>query len=124
MVRPKKDFTQRRSSRVEVRLTIEEEQVLLDLSQERGMTLSDFLRSTALGVKPRILRANPERAALIRALAELGKIGSNVNQIARAMNRQLAAGHPVNLPESVITHLLNNLKALSNHLIQKLSDGH
>lgn len=124
MARPQKDITQRRIRRIEIRLTQHEERLLLERSQERGLTLSDFLRSTALDVKPRIIQATPERAALIRGLAELAKIGSNLNQIARAMNRQHAAGNPISVPTEVITHALYGVETLSSHLIEKLSNGH
>lgn len=124
MARPKKDITLRRTVRLELRLTPEEEQTLLARAAERGMTMSDLLRSTALSTRPRVTRANPERAALIRGLAELGKLGSNVNQIARAINRQQAAGDRMDVAPEVVANALHGVHTLSSHLLKHLSDGH
>jgi hypothetical protein len=53
-----------------------------------GLSLAGYARSHLLAAPPvRQARRPPvERAELARLLAELGKIGSNVNQIARALN--------------------------------------
>ncbi len=121
MARPKKPVDQVRNRRVEVRLTSQEERTLQGQAAERGLTISDLLRMAALGLKPRLQKATPYRAALIRGLAELGKIGSNVNQIARALNRSPQAGQRI--PGDIIANALHGLHTLSTHLIRILSDG-
>jgi hypothetical protein len=66
------------------------ERAQLDAAAERaGMTVSAFMRQQCLGTAgPRAVRRPPvERAALAQLLAQLGKCGSNLNQIARALNR-------------------------------------
>ncbi len=108
---------------MELRLTPEEEQILLSRATERGLSMSDFLRSTALASRPRTTRANPERAALIRGLAELGKLGSNVNQIARAINRQQAADDRMGVAPELIENTLHGVQTLSAHLLKHLSNG-
>lgn len=54
-----------------------------------GLSVASFLRAAALGdAGPRARRAPTiEKQALGAAIAELNKIGSNINQIARALNR-------------------------------------
>ena len=122
MSRPKKTAEQARIKRIEVRLTQQEEKSLQDHADERGLTISDFIRSAALGIKPRIQKATPYRAALIRGLAELGKNGSNVNQIARALNRSHQPDQP-RVPVELIEGVLHGLQTLSTHLIRILTDG-
>jgi uncharacterized protein (DUF1778 family) len=61
----------------------------LEAAAERvGLTISAFMRHQCLGTAgPRAMRRPPvERAALAQLLGQLGKCGSNLNQIARAVN--------------------------------------
>jgi hypothetical protein len=55
---------------------------------EAGLSVSSYLRAAALGnAGPRARRAPTiEKEALGKAIAELNRVGNNVNQIARAMN--------------------------------------
>lgn len=66
-----------------------EERAQLEAAAERaGLTVSAYMRHQCLGTPgPRAVRRPPvERAALAQLLAQLGKVGSNLNQIARALN--------------------------------------
>jgi urease beta subunit len=54
----------------------------------------------------------------------LGKLGSNVNQIARAINRQQAAGQRMDMPAEAAARVLHEIETLSSALIKRLSDGH
>lgn len=124
MARPEKTAAERRTVRVEFRLTADEEKLLLSFAENAGLTVSDYIRRQTLNAQPLTRMAKPERAAMIRALAELGKVGSNVNQIARAINRQLAAGQSIRVPDAVIQGTLNDIRTLSDNLIKSLADGH
>jgi hypothetical protein len=55
-----------------------------------GMSIGALVRTVVLGSPgPRAVRRPPiEKAELARLLGELGKVGSNVNQLARAFNRR------------------------------------
>lgn len=57
-------------------------------AEQAGLAVGGFLRALALGdAGPRAVRKPPvERQELVRLLGELGKIGSNVNQIAKAIH--------------------------------------
>lgn len=73
---------------VSVRCTADE-RLLIDTAAARaGLTIGAYLRTLAFGkAGPRAKRRPPiERVELARLLGELGKIGSNVNQIAHAYN--------------------------------------
>ncbi|MDN3568717.1 plasmid mobilization relaxosome protein MobC [Paeniroseomonas aquatica] len=71
-----------------MRLTPAERAQLDELAERAGMTVSAYMRHQCLGsAGPRAVRRPPvERAALAQLLGQLGKVGSNVNQIARALN--------------------------------------
>lgn len=86
----KNKHTKRRTERIEIRLT-EQERIDLNTHAEiAGAEVSEYVRSKIFGTVPRKhSQATGERAELIKALGELGKIGSNVNQIARALNRDV-----------------------------------
>jgi hypothetical protein len=60
---------------------------------------------------------------LIRGLGELGKIGSNINQIAHELHRERIAGIGRNVPDVLIASALQGIQTLSVHLIHLLSDG-
>jgi hypothetical protein len=58
-------------------------------AQAAGLKLAGYLRAAALGESGPRARRRPtvDRAALIAATAELNRVGNNVNQLARAINR-------------------------------------
>ncbi len=70
------------------RVTADERTDLLARAASAGMTYSDYVRSRLLGSKQQTKKATPLREAIIMLMAALGKSGSNLNQIARALNRK------------------------------------
>lgn len=124
MPRPYKTITERRTKRVEVRLTEAEERDLISLASDGGLSVSDMIRKMALGSRPINKKATPERAAFIKGLAELGKIGSNLNQIAKALNSDVSAGRQVSLGTCMIATAITSIASLSTNLIKHLTDGH
>lgn len=72
-----------RDAVVPVRLTPFERDELAQLAEQRNTTLSGLLRSLALG---RNLPAPKPPKVDADTYMELGRIGNNLNQIARAMN--------------------------------------
>ena len=85
--------TRRRNTSIMVRVTPEERDVIDDLALRRGLTLGAFLRAAALGdAGPRSLTRIPADAAMLQQLlGQIGKVGGNLNQIARQMNTGGAA---------------------------------
>ena len=79
---------QRTKGAVLVRLLPDERVALEGKSREVGLSLASFLRACGLGTPgPRAKRSPPVNAeALGRATAALNKVGSNLNQIAHALN--------------------------------------
>ncbi|MDR3527652.1 MAG: plasmid mobilization relaxosome protein MobC [Rhizomicrobium sp.] len=80
-----------RNRHLTVRLS-EDERAALDAAAERaGLTPGSYARQVLLGAPaPRQVRRPPvERKELARLLGELGKIGSNLNQLAKAVHEGL-----------------------------------
>lgn len=66
-----------------VRFSYEEFEALKEKARTEGITVSDLIRRAVLRVKP---RRTPEECK--RLLGHLGRIGNNLNQIARRANQQ------------------------------------
>jgi hypothetical protein len=88
MARPKKEKEIAHRRDVHFRLTDTQYAVLADTAEAAGMNVSDYIRTMLLKgkviVKYEITADVPEIKKLI---AEFGKIGSNLNQIARYFNQ-------------------------------------
>ncbi|HVA89571.1 MAG TPA: plasmid mobilization relaxosome protein MobC [Chloroflexota bacterium] len=80
-----------------VRWTDEEFNALAAKADKAGLAIAAFMRAAALGdAGPRAQRRPPaDHKALRQILGELGRVGNNLNQIARALN----AGEQARLPE-------------------------
>lgn len=72
-----------------IRCTEEERAAIKAAADQAGLSVGAFVRALALGdAGPRAVRRPPiERKELARLLGHLGKVGSNVNQLAHAFNR-------------------------------------
>jgi hypothetical protein len=72
-----------------IRCTEEERVAIKAAADQAGLSVGAFLRASALGnAGPRAVRRPPiERKELARLLGHLGKVGSNLNQLAHAFNR-------------------------------------
>ena len=124
MARPLKDAETRRDIIVRVRLTAAEKQHMQNAAEIAGLNLSDLLRLCTLDSLPQRRKPSPERAAFIRGLADLGKMGSNLNQIARALNRRQTDMVVVRVPEHLVAHALEGVDQLSHQLLNMLDHGH
>lgn len=77
-----------RDQLINLRCTEQERLGIKARAGQAGLSVGAFLRALALGDPgPRSVRRPPvERAELVRLLGQLGKIGSNINQIAKAIH--------------------------------------
>lgn len=77
-----------RDSVLPVRLSVDERAAVEAAAEKAGLTVSSYARQAMLGAPaPRQVRRPPvERRELARLLGELGKIGGNLNQLARTAN--------------------------------------
>jgi hypothetical protein len=80
--------TNARSRFIAVRCTPQEHAAIQEAAAKSGLSVGALLRALALGdAGPRAVRRPPiERRELARLLGWLGKLGSNVNQIAKAIH--------------------------------------
>jgi hypothetical protein len=71
-----------------VRLSAEERAAIDEAANKAGLVVGSYARQAMLGAPaPRQVRRPPvERRELARLLGELGKIGGNLNQLAKAAN--------------------------------------
>lgn len=107
--KPSKDEKQRRDVDIHIRVTASEKQKIAALAASANADFSEFVRAAALNKKPKPkAEASGNRRALIEALGELGKIGSNINQIARATNRGRS------LQEEAIIYALNQVSEMGD----------
>jgi hypothetical protein len=86
--RGRKRVEDARTKLVPVRCTAEERLAIKAVADKAGLSVGAFLRAAALGdAGPRAVRRPPiERKELARLLGHLGKVGSNLNQLAHAFN--------------------------------------
>jgi hypothetical protein len=86
-----------RGETVTVRLTKDERDTLDALASRSGLAAGAFMRAATFGdAGPRAQRRPPiDHVALRQILGQWGRIGNNLNQIAKHLN----AGGPVNIPE-------------------------
>lgn len=89
--------TRQRRGQILVRLTDEELAVADDKADRAGLTRAAFVRAAIVGSPgPRAQRRPPaDHVALRKLLGELGRVGNNINQIARTLN----SGEDADIPE-------------------------
>jgi hypothetical protein len=77
-----------RTQHLTIRLTPDERATIDGAADRAGLTPGSYARQVLLGAPaPRQVRRPPvERRELARLLGELGHVGSNLNQIAKAAN--------------------------------------
>jgi hypothetical protein len=80
-----------RDRHLTIRLSAEERAAIDAAAERSGLTMGSYARQALLGAPaPRQVRRPPiERKELARLLGELGKIGGNLNQLAREANQGL-----------------------------------
>ncbi|QEC79340.1 plasmid mobilization protein [Mucilaginibacter ginsenosidivorax] len=88
MPRPVKTDDDKRKLVIRLRVSSSEKSLIWQLAKSAGKTPSDFLRGLAIGAKPARSVPTLDREILLKILSELGKQGSNLNQIARELNRR------------------------------------
>lgn len=84
MARPKKQPDERRTASIRADLTMAEKVYIQEQASRAGMTEAEYTRRRLLG-QP--VQASPRRADA-SMLAELNRIGVNVNQLTRAVHTE------------------------------------
>lgn len=83
-----KSETRQRKAFIGIRLTDEERAIIEEGAEAAGLSIGAFVRKRAIGEEGERFRRRPpaDRQELTRLLAQLGKVGGNLNQIARRVN--------------------------------------
>lgn len=78
----------KRDFRVTIRLDEAEHDSVFDRADKAGLTLSGYFRFAVLKTPPPLQSRRPpvDRAELAKLLAAIGRIGNNMNQLARVAN--------------------------------------
>ena len=122
MARPKKDPATSQGYRLNARLSDEQGRQLEQNAAEAGMTVSDYVRALAVQAPPRKRIATPERAELIKALAQLGFLRSDMSHVRADINQMLKDrfAHKYMRPEQVEASLAALEKAIA--AVEAISD--
>lgn len=119
--RGRKRVKDARTKLLPIRCTAEERAAIKAAADKAGLSVGAFLRASALGdAGPRAVRRPPiERKELARLLGHLGKVGSNINQLAHAFNQR---GRAPALAE--LNGIRGDLKEMRDALITALGRDH
>ena len=122
---PKKYNTPKRSVVVKTRMTDEEYADFTERAKFCGISQSEFIRRAIddAVIKP-IITVSPINEKLLSAVglltAKLGKIGGNLNQIARYLNEN---GVPYNSLSSDVRSAIADLADLKFEILRKVGDA-
>ena len=121
MTRPQKESDMKREHRVTIRLTDTEFSIIENTAEQADMTISEYMRKQIMegqvNTKFEIVADVKEIKKLI---GELGKIGSNLNQIARYLNEY---GAPYNALSGEVRAAIADLAALKYEVLKKVGDA-
>ena len=111
--------TRKRTRPLTIRLDAQEREELERRAEAAGVSLAAYVREKCLGGSGPRSRRRPayDRDELIRLLGQAGKIGSNVNQIARHLNQGGRILH------NHIEEALSAVEVISRKILIVLSGG-
>ena len=122
---PKKYNTPKRKIVVKTRMTDDEYADFTERARFCGISQSEFIRQAIENsvIKP-IITVSPINENLLSAVgtltAQLGKIGGNLNQIARYLNEQ---GAPYNSLYSDVQSAISDFADLKFEILKKVGDA-
>ena len=117
--------TPHRSRVVKIRMTEEEYAEFTERLSACNMSQAEFIRQAITGAAIRpIITVSPVNDELLstvgKLIAEYGKIGGNLNQIARALNEY---GTPYNALSVEVRAAISDLAALKFEVLRKVGDA-
>ncbi len=122
---PKKYNTPKRSVVVKTRMTDEEYADFTERAKFCGVSQSEFIRQAIENaiIKP-VITVSPVNEKLLstvgQLIAQLGKIGGNLNQIARFLNEH---GTPYNSLSNEVRTAIADLADLKFEILRKVGDS-
>ncbi len=105
---------------IAVRCTLDDHAFIGETAAQAGMSIGAFLRTLALGMAGAraVKRPRIEREQLAKLLGEIGKLGSNVNQIARWANTDKRAPD-----DRVLALMREDIAAMRAEVMKALDHG-
>lgn len=118
MGRPKKTFPPTKQHQIVFRLTEDLYSVIADEADKAKISVSEYCRKVCTDKKLIIRQENVfDSQELLKALSDLGKIGGNLNQIARHLNDggELSQSMKMEVMDSISTirEIRENIKAMA-----------
>ncbi len=101
------------------RATADEITTMKQHAKRDGVSVSEFVRR-----KLNRLGEGTDRKDYIRLLAEIGKQGSNLNQIAKAMNIWVNTGNDPKIEPGMLRHSILEINRLTKELMEIIKHGH
>jgi hypothetical protein len=94
--KPKKSENRQRNRQIKTRCDDDEYEAIAANADRAGLALAAYARASMLGdAGPRARRRRPaDQTALLQILGQIGRIGGNVNQIAKQLNARDKARVP------------------------------
>lgn len=114
MARPKKTLPPTKEKRIMFRVTEDLYDVISLEASSAKMSVSEYCRKVCTDKKIILRQENVfDSPELLSALSEIGKIGNNLNQIARHLN----SGNPLDLPlRKELLHTVSELRNIREEI--------
>lgn len=101
------------------RVTAAEKELIRQHAAQQGLSVSKYLRK-----KVDDYHSGLDRHTVIRLLAETGKQGSNLNQIAKVLNIETKTGEPARIDAGFVNRTLSEIARLTSELMEIIKHGH
>lgn len=122
MTRPKKDNMLTHTRRITFRLTDAEADMLFDTAKEAGLSCSEYIRKQLLEKQVNIkYEIVADITDLNKLTAEVGKIGNNLNQIAKYFH---TGGIRSKAMQDEISECIAKLYSLRSEILRLAGDFH
>ena len=109
--------TKNKTKRLDTRVDDEEYNLIQTKATQAGITVSEFIRRAAINRQLPTFSFNKEiYQILIEIKTELNRIGTNINQIARACNTSIQLGEPVVVNINALEKAHNSFKKTTQKL--------
>jgi hypothetical protein len=119
MPRPITPREKRSTTTIKFRVTDAEKTSIEQMAFAEHCDVTKLIKLRVWGTVPKRRKATSERSILIKELGDLGRIGANINQIAKALN----SGAGYNIPEGEISATLFAINQISNRILMALENG-
>lgn len=119
MKRTPENGGEKRDAVFRFRVNAAEKELIRQHAAQQGLSVSQYLRK-----KVDDYHSGLDRHTVIRLLAECGKQGSNLNQIAKTLNIEVKTGEPARIDPGFINRTLQEITRLTGELLEIIKYGH